>query len=176
MRGRKPLPPELHRSRGTYQKSRHESRDMQAPGELLKDPPTDLTPEQQELWRAAIEQAPWLRAADAGLLTLWVEVTDRNQKARIAQAEMDRDSKLPLLQQDPRTGEIRPSPYLRVLDRTAELIIRLGSELGFSPASRARLQTSSKPPPDSSDDPEGPWAKLRLLQGGRAGEGGEAPT
>ena len=164
MRGRKPLPTRLHVARGTYQRSRHGGRDPEAPNEL-PPPPEDLTPEQQTLWQAAVEQAPWLRAADATLLLLWVEVTDRHRRARIAQAEMDANSEFPLLRRDPRTGEIKASPYIRELTRAGETMLRCAQELGFSPTARTRLATAPAKPP-SSDPAEGPWAKLKLLEGG----------
>ena len=43
------------------------------------------------------------------------------------------------------TGYPIQSPYLAIANRQAELMIRIASEFGFTPASRRRI---SAPPPD----------------------------
>ena len=43
------------------------------------------------------------------------------------------------------TGYPIQSPYLAIANRQAELMIRIASEFGFTPASRSRI---SAPPPD----------------------------
>ena len=43
------------------------------------------------------------------------------------------------------TGYPIQSPYLAIANRQAELMIRIASEFGFTPASRSRIST---PPPD----------------------------
>jgi phage terminase small subunit len=43
------------------------------------------------------------------------------------------------------TGYPMQSPYLAIANRQAELMMRIASEFGFTPASRSRI---SVPPPD----------------------------
>jgi Phage terminase, small subunit len=43
------------------------------------------------------------------------------------------------------TGYPMQSPYLAIANRQAELMMRIASEFGFTPASRSRI---SAPPPD----------------------------
>ena len=56
------------------------------------------------------------------------------------------------------------SPAHRVIDRTTTLLIRLASELGFSPAARPRLRVEAPKSPKEDTDP---WAELRVIPGGR---------
>jgi P27 family predicted phage terminase small subunit len=82
----------------------------------------------------------------------------------IAQAKMDQGSEHPLLVRGS-TGTLMPSPYLRILNQSAELMLRCATEMGLTPSSRPRLAgaATQEPTPPASDSP---WAKLRLLQGG----------
>jgi phage terminase small subunit len=80
----------------------------------------------------------------------------------IAQAKMDQGSEHPLLVQGS-AGTLMPSPYLRILNQSAELMLRCATEMGLTPASRPRLAgVATKPTPPA---PDSAWAKLRLLQG-----------
>lgn len=56
-----------------------------------------------------------------------------------------------LMQTTP-TGFVRPSPYLEISNRAAELFLRLGTEFGLTPSSRARLPAM----PKKRDKPS-PW-------------------
>jgi phage terminase small subunit len=39
------------------------------------------------------------------------------------------------------------SPYVAIANRQAEIMMRIASEFGFTPASRSRIATPSKPEP-----------------------------
>jgi hypothetical protein len=82
-------------------------------------------------------------------------------------------SEWPLLVRSPRDGTLTMSPYVRILSRTTDTILRLGAELGLSPISRTRLAVPETP--SASADPQSPWMQLRLLQGGVTGESGDDP-
>jgi hypothetical protein len=61
------------------------------------------------------------------------------------------------------TGYPIQSPYLSIANRQAELMMRVASEFGFTPASRSRI---SAPPPDQ-------LPLLELAEGEYEEEGGE---
>ena len=162
MRGRKRTPTEVLKARGTLRKPRAEP---QASGELRDLPAPDwMTESQKETWRDAIRCAPAnvLKHIDASLLAVWVAAEDRHRQAMIAQAALDAAAEHPLLIRG-RGGSLVPSPLLRVMHQAAETMVRVGSELGFTPTSRARLTSTPARPPE----PNSPWARLRLLQGGK---------
>ena len=169
MRGRKPYTVEQLRLRGTYEPGKHGKR-LRAPkakGQLA-EPPDWFTPSQAELWRYAIANAPpdVLTKLDHGLLVLWCESCDRHHTAMRLQSEQDEGSPHPLLVRG-KEGTLIPSPLLRVMRQAGEIMIRCATELGFSPSARMRLIA---PQPPQLPDPNSPWARLRLLQGGRAAE------
>jgi P27 family predicted phage terminase small subunit len=50
------------------------------------------------------------------------------------------------------------SPYVAIANRQAEIMMRIGSEFGFTPASRSRISTPSNAEPtlfDVLENPEG---------------------
>ena len=54
------------------------------------------------------------------------------------------------------------SPHLRIIDRTLLLLIRMQSELGFTPTSRARLKDDDLPPASGAAEADR-WASLRVF-------------
>lgn len=166
-RGRKPKPTDLHRIHGTLNATRHKHREMEpdAPG-ALDEPPEHLTESQKEGWRYAVAHAPLgiLRKIDRGILFLWVEAEDRHRQAAMMQAKIDANTQLPLLTKA-KDGTPIPSPYIRIMNQAADVMLRAASELGFTPASRPRL--AAKTAQGVPAAPESPWAKLRVLQGGK---------
>jgi phage terminase small subunit len=59
-----------------------------------------------------------------------------------------------LLTKSPNAGLPLQSPYLAILNKQAQIMLKAGAELGFSPSSRSRVQVM----PDARD---GPFAALR---------------
>jgi P27 family predicted phage terminase small subunit len=114
-----------------------------------------------------------LRRIDSGLLTCWVEAEDRHRQASIMQAKIDQGSSLPRLAKS-KDGTPIPSPYLRIMNQAADVMLRCAAELGFSPASRPRLVGPGAPP--TLPDPASPWARLRVLQGGRRDDESPQPA
>jgi P27 family predicted phage terminase small subunit len=160
MRGRKPIPTELHKLRETHNPTRHGRDRMGEPiaeGRLPDAPPSWMTESQQEGWAYAMAHAPrgLLKPIDRGMLTLWVEAEERHRTAAMMQAQLDQGTKLPPLTKT-KDGTAVPSPYLGIMTRAAMVMIKAASELGFSPASRPRLATGQEE--DTREDP--PWAFL----------------
>jgi P27 family predicted phage terminase small subunit len=167
MRGRKPTPTSLHKLRGTFNATRHgkdRAGEPRAQGTLAPDPPDWMTDEQKAAWEYAVRHAPAgvLKPIDRGVLAVWTEAECRHKAASIAQAKLDVGSALPLLTRT-KDGAPIQSPYLGILNRTALVMIKAASELGFSPASRPRLGTGAA----AQADDAGPWAAFRVISGGR---------
>jgi len=172
-RGPKPNPISLLRLQATYEPSRHDRRQFEpvALGELADDaPPTWLTERQRAIWQGVIARAPKgiLRAIDAELLAAYCELVDRPQRAAEAQARLDAGEGLPLLVRG--ASGLALSPYLRILNQTTMLMLRLQSEFGFTPAGRAGLGTPAEPRAAGADNT---WSVLRrfpVVDGGKAGD------
>ena len=169
MRGRKPIPTDLHKLRGTLNTTRHgkgRSGEPEAAGDLPPEPPGWMSEGQQAGWRHAVEHAPRgiLKAIDRGMLAVWVEAEERHRTAATMQAQLDRGTKLPLLTKT-KDGTATASPYLGIMNRTAAIMIKAASELGFSPAARPRLAASAT---QDLPDEHSPWARLKVIHGGKA--------
>lgn len=165
MRGRKPKPTHLHLVQGTT-KARHKRRAATEPkpkGRLL-EPPDWFTEAQQAGWTYAIAHSPagLLKRLDRGVLTSWVVAEDMHRTATMSQAKIDKDNALPLLVRTAATahandaqklGTFQQSPYLAIINRQAQIMIKAASELGFSPASRPRIASDVTPPDDRDENP-----------------------
>lgn len=160
--GRRPIPTAVHKLEGTFNVTRHRGRTFEpiAEGDLT-EPPSDLTDNQQDIWRYAIQHAPSrvLKLIERDLLKAWVEAVDRHNTARLMQARSDTGRRWKLLL------EGAPSPYLRIMDDATKYMLRCVQELGFSPAARPRLKVDA--PDDQDDQPDDPWATLRVIPGGK---------
>src|SRR4051812_10404221 len=126
MRGRKPIPTDLHKLRGTLNTTRHgkgQSGEPEAMGDLSPEPPGWMSEGQQASWRYAVEHAPRgiLRQIDRGILAVWVEAEERHRTAAMMQAQLDQGTKLPLLTKT-KDGTAIASPYLGILNRAAAIM------------------------------------------------------
>jgi phage terminase small subunit len=172
-RGRKPKPTLLHELQGTLNTTRHAGRahELQIAGNLDPEPPDFLTDGQKDSWRYVMQHAPpgLLRAVDRTALVIWVEADDRLRRAIIGQAAHDRrHPSMPLLTpRRVRDGvELVEAPYSRVITRAGETLLRAMADLGFSPASRPRIPNAETPA--TPLDSDNPWARLKVLQGGKS--------
>src|SRR5215472_4646977 len=168
---RRPKPIGLHKLEGTYQRVRHARRaaEPEAPGDLGELAPQWLTERQSAIWTDVIKRAPRgiLRAIDRELVAAYCELVDRHQRAAEAQARLDAGEGLPLLVRG--ASGLAPSPYLRILNQTTLLMLRLQNEFGFSPAGRAGLGQPAGPRDEAGAD-GGPWSVLRrfpVIAGGK---------
>jgi P27 family predicted phage terminase small subunit len=169
MRGRKPVPTDLHKLRGTLNPTRHgkgRAGEPEVVGDLPAAPPDWMSEAQQAGWRHAVEHAPRgiLKPIDAGILAVWVAAEERHRTAAMMQAQLDQGTKLPLLTKT-KDGTAVASPYLGIMNRSAALMIKAASELGFSPAARPRLAAQVAEAPA---DAQSPWARLKVIHGGKA--------
>jgi hypothetical protein len=171
MRGRRPKPTALHRLEGTFSPVRHGRGRAGEPMPADLDdsePPIDLTDDQAAIWRDCLANAPAniVKKIDRKVLGVFVEAADRHNTARMMQAILDSNAQLKLLTKGAK-GSLVASPYNKILDRTADTILRAADRLGFCPTARPRLKTDDAPAAPAADDA---WAPLRLkvLPGGRA--------
>jgi P27 family predicted phage terminase small subunit len=136
MRGRRPKPTRIKALTGNPGKrslNPHEPR----PEPALPDCPPELSPAARQEWvriGADLSKLNLVTHLDRGALAaygFWVEALEQIQKYGT-------------MVKSP-TGYPIQSPYLAIANRQAELMIRVASEFGFTPASRSRI---SAPPPD----------------------------
>lgn len=133
MRGRKPTPPALSVVTGNPGK-RPPKVAPEAAGTLDR-PPDWLTADQKAAWRYALRNAPLnlVRRVDRGVLTAYVVAESLHRDAARKVAELG------MLVKSPVKGDPMQSPFLSIVNRQAEIMMRCCSELGFTPVARARL-------------------------------------
>jgi P27 family predicted phage terminase small subunit len=151
MRGRPPKPTRIKALTGNPGKRPLNMREPR-PEPALPDCPPELSPTAQREWERLTAELAKLnlmtkldRAALAAYCVayaIWLEAMEQIQKYGTM-------IKSP-------TGFPIQSPYLAILNRQAEIMMRIASEFGFTPASRSRIST---PSPDqlplfNQDEPE----------------------
>src|SRR6185312_13563492 len=102
---------------------------------VIPDCPTELGPAARREWDRLVGQLASLRiltaldraalAAYCGAYGLWAEATEAIQKYGV-------------MVKSP-TGFPMQSPYVSIANRQAEIMMRIASEFGFTPASRSRI-------------------------------------
>ena len=117
MAGRKPLPTEIKKLRGTLQKCRTNPHEPQPQGDLVA-PPEYMSDGAKQAWRYAIESAPehLLRKLDMSVLEVWSCAADLYRKAQIG------ITKTGLLIKAPNTGVPMQSPYLAIANKQAQIM------------------------------------------------------
>jgi P27 family predicted phage terminase small subunit len=151
MRGRRPTPTRLKMLTGNPGK-RPLNHDEPRPEANIPECPPELGPVARAEWDRLVGELAALRlltnldraalAAYCGAYALWADAT--------AQIE-----KYGAMIKSPQGFPIQ-SPYLAIANRQAEIMMRIASEFGFTPASRSRIATPQ--PPDRGlfdivDDP-----------------------
>jgi P27 family predicted phage terminase small subunit len=98
--------------------------------------PEWMSETQREGWAYAVMHAPYglLKQLDRSVLAIWVVAEELHREAagKIAQ--------FGLLTKSPNAGLPLQSPYLAILNKQAQIMLKAGAELGFSPSSRTRVQ------------------------------------
>jgi P27 family predicted phage terminase small subunit len=150
MRGRKPIATQLKILRGNPGKRPLNENEPRPTGNLL-DPPEWMSEDQKAGWTYAVENAPLglLKKLDRSVLVTWVIAEDLHRQA----AGMV--EKYGLLTKTPGTGAPMQSPYLPVVNKQAQIMLR-AAEQGFSPVSRSRVQLVEELGLSADD----PWARL----------------
>lgn len=99
-------------------------------------PPHWLTDRQKEVWRYALETAPagLLKNLDGSIFTVWVVASDAHREAaeKVAQFGM--------MVKSPGAGVPMQSPYLSMMNKQAQIMMKSASEMGFTPSSRSRVK------------------------------------
>jgi len=160
--GRPRKPTALHKLHGTVRANRQPPPyEPQPETDLDVVPPDFLTPNQKAGWAYAMRYAPrgLLKALDRAVLVTWVEAEDRHRTAMMTQARLDIGNQLPLLTKN-KDGTAAASPYLKIMNHAALIMLRCGAELGFSPASRPRIQLIPGGGPRLIEGEADPWDEL----------------
>ena len=142
MRGRRPKPTRMKVLTGNPGK-RPLNTDEPRPEVVIPDCPAELGPLAQKEWHRLVGDLAALRlltsldraalAAYCGAYALWAEATAAIQK-------------FGAMIKSP-TGYPIQSPYISIANRQAEIMMRIASEFGFTPASRSRIATPSPEQP-----------------------------
>jgi P27 family predicted phage terminase small subunit len=149
MRGRKPMPTVLKRLHGVEPR-RINDNEPPIPKAGLLPCPEHFTPEQAELWDHAIAIAPpgMMTGLDLGLLEAWC-VAHSIHRAAVTELAREGALTVPGIKDPDRRV---PTPVIGIITRTAALMSRLASDLGFSPTARSRVQVESVERFDAADD------------------------
>ena len=117
------------------------------PEPIVPDCPVELGPAARREWDRLVAQLAPLRiltaldraalAAYCGAYGLWAEATEAIQKYGV-------------MVKSP-TGFPMQSPYVAIANRQAEIMMRIASEFGFTPASRSRISTPTPGEPSLLD-------------------------
>ena len=150
MRGRRPKPTRLKLLTGNPGK-RPFNMDEPKPDPIVPDCPPELGPVAQREWQRLSGELDKLRilteldraalAAYCGAYALWAEATENIQK-------------FGTMVKSP-TGYPIQSPYVSIANRQAEIMMRIASEFGFTPASRSRISVPNKHELSLFDRPTG---------------------
>lgn len=140
--GRPPVPKALRALHGDTNHEAKATRDAIAAAEPqgrgdLWEPPPHFDDEQRAVWHYALEHAPFglLTGTDRGTLAIYCAAYVEHARAV---AKCNEFGSVLL-----KKGELRKNPYLAVVERQALLMLRAGTEMGFTPSSRAIIGRAS---------------------------------
>jgi P27 family predicted phage terminase small subunit len=149
MRGRKPKPTRLKVLTGNPGKRPLNVAEPR-PEVAIPDCPAELGETARREWNRLVGELAALKlltnfdrvalAAYCGAYALWAEATEAIQKYGV-------------MINSP-FGYPVQSPYVSVANRQAEIMMRIASEFGFTPASRSRISTHANTEPTLFDDLE----------------------
>lgn len=147
MTGRKAKPAALKVLRMTARRAEKLTKKITpTPGPLL-EAPADLTAAQRADWDYVIANAPRgvLRRIDRMVLTGFILAVDVQRRAARAMADSQ------LLVKSPKQEVPMQNPYLPIFNKQNINILRIASELGFTPCSRARIDAGNPPAQEFGD-------------------------
>jgi P27 family predicted phage terminase small subunit len=151
MTGRKRMPTTLKILRaGGKEAVKLAKKQIPTPGDLMS-PPDWFSADQKTAWKYAIENAPRgvLKRIDKAVLAAFIVAEDVHQKASVAMQQTT------LLVKSPKQELPMQNPYLPIVNRQYQLMLRGASELGFTPCSRARIESGNAPM-----SPAGDWENV----------------
>lgn len=163
MRGRKPTPTHLKLLRGSTKRIRKDGIEPVPKGDLSA-PPDWFSDAQKETWEYAIQHAPagLLRHLDRDALGVWVVAHDLWKRASMAQAKLDAGKELPFLTKTP-NGMAQQSPYVGIISKQSQIMLKAASEIGFTPASRSRVVVAGASASESA--PKNRFALIKGMAG-----------
>ncbi len=82
---------------------------------------------------------------DRSVLVAWVVSEDLHRQAT------GMVEKYGILTKTPSTGAPMQSPYLPIVNKQAQIMLRAAEQLGFSPSARSRVQMADDPRSDGDD-------------------------
>jgi len=137
MRGRKPKPDFLKLISGTDKPSRMNPDAPQPEGDLSTAPEW-FDAEQRATWDKAIADAPpgLLKNLDASVFIMWAVAATLHRQASIKVASTG------MMVRAPRNGYPMQNPYLTVVNKQAQIMLRACAEMGFTPSSRSRVKVT----------------------------------
>jgi P27 family predicted phage terminase small subunit len=146
MRGRRPKPTRLKLLTGNPGKRPLNEREPE-PEPTIPDCPRELGAVARQEWDRLADELGKLRiitnldraalAAYCGAYALWAEATEQIEKY----GSMVKSP----------SGYPQQSPYLAIANRQTEMMMRIASEFGFTPASRSRISTPAAGEPSLFD-------------------------
>jgi P27 family predicted phage terminase small subunit len=139
MPGPKPKPTHLKVVLGNPGKRALNRREPKPSGNLY-DAPEYLTEDQRKLWTYAIETAPvgLLKRLDQSVLVVWVVAADLHRQA-VEQLRPTEDGRSKLLTKTP-GGMWQQSPFVSMVNKQAQIMMKAAGEMGFTPASRSKVE------------------------------------
>lgn len=146
MRGAKPKPTHLKLIEGNPGKRKLNRNEPKPQGDLC-DAPDWLTEDQKAGWSYAISNAPagLMKRLDRAALTAFVVAEDMHRQASVAVG------KFGLITKSPSKGEPMQNPYLPIINRQAQIMLKAAAELGFTPSSRSRVEIVGGETEDPAD-------------------------
>jgi P27 family predicted phage terminase small subunit len=137
--GRKAKPTQLKLIEGTLRKDRLNKNEPKFSKNLAKCP-RKFNQAQTEAWDYAIANAPkgLLKSMDFSTLQIWVTALVTYEEAMEKVFELGQVTQAP-------SGFLMSSPYLTNANKQAQLLLRAASDLGFTPASRSRINVEDDP-------------------------------
>lgn len=152
MRGRKPTPTALKVITGNPGK-RPLNRFEPKPEGDLAEPPDWMTDNQKAIWRKLMDEAPpgLLKKIDESIVTVWVTACDTFRQACTKLARTG------ILTKVPNSPIPIQSPYLPIMTKQGQIMMKAASEMGFTPTTRSRISVYSYAPSAHNpwDDIEG---------------------
>lgn len=138
--GRKAKPTYLRVLEGNAGRRPLNTEEPEPAGDLTA-PPHWLSDRQKETWRYAIEAAPpgLLKRLDASVFTVWVVACDMHREAA------EKVTQYGSLIKSPNTGVPMQSPYVSIMNKQGQIMMKAASEMGFTPSSRSKVKISGKP-------------------------------
>ena len=139
MKGRKPKPTQLKAVTGNPGGKALNKNEPEPDGDLIAAPDW-MSDDQKASWTYAIENAPLglLKNLDQSILTIWVIAEDYHRQA-VKKIAGD------LVITAEESGYKMQNPYLSIVNKQAEIMMKSSAEMGFTPSSRSRVSMGGSP-------------------------------